>query len=95
MVGVNRFVEDEPWRWDIHRHAERFEQEHAEALARLRAERDAARVSRALRELRQAARAGSNLVPILVETVKTYAAMGEICDGPREVFGEYQGATVY
>jgi methylmalonyl-CoA mutase N-terminal domain/subunit len=34
-------------------------------------------------------------LPVLVETVKTYATIGEICDVLREVFGEYQAMQVY
>ncbi|HET7876606.1 MAG TPA: methylmalonyl-CoA mutase family protein, partial [Methylomirabilota bacterium] len=95
VVGVNRFVEDEPWRWEIHRHAERFEAEQVAAVRALRAERDGTAVARALGALREAAAAGANLVPVLVETVQTYATMGEICGVLRQVFGEHRPAQVY
>ena len=42
-----------------------------------------------------AARGTANLVPLLVETVKTYATIGEICGVLREVFGEYRAPQVY
>jgi len=47
------------------------------------------------RKLEAAARGDANLLPVLVETVKTYATIGEICDVLREVFGEYQAMQVY
>ena len=95
LVGVNRFVEAEPWRWEIHRHAEAVETEQRAALAALRAGRDGARVRRALGDLRAAAAGRTNLVDVLVDTVKTYATVGEICGVLREVFGEYAGIQVY
>ncbi len=95
MVGVNRFVEGESPHIRLHEHAERHEAEQARALGRLRAERDQARVARALGELRTAAEGDVPLVPVLVETVKTYATMGEIFGVLREVFGEYRAPQVF
>jgi len=65
------------------------------ALGRLRAERDGRAVERALGDLRAAAHEGVNLVPALVDTVKTYATIGEICGVLREVFGEYRAPQIY
>ena len=95
VVGVNRFVEDEPWRVAIHRHLEEVAGEQVAALATLRRERDARRVARALDELRVAAKGDANLIPLFVEAVKSYATIGEICGVLREVFGEYQAVQVY
>ena len=95
IVGVNRFVEAEPRHADIHRHAEAVAEEQSAALGALRRERDGARVAGALESLEAAARGDANLLPVLVETVKTYATIGEICDVLREVFGEYQAMQVY
>ena len=95
IVGVNRFVEDARWHVEIHRHLEAVAEERGEALRAVRRERDARGVARALDALRAAAAGDANLVPILVETVKTYATIGEICGVLREVFGEYRAVQVY
>jgi len=95
IVGVNRFVEAAPRHADIHRHAEAVAEEQTAALGALRRERDGTRVAGALESLEAAARGDANLLPVLVETVKTYATIGEICDVLREVFGEYQAMQVY
>ncbi len=95
IVGVNRYVEDEPWHVEIHRHLEEVAEERAAILRALRVERDAHQVARALDALRAAAAGDANLVPILVETVKTYATIGEICEVLREEFGEYRAVQVY
>ncbi len=95
VVGVNQFQEDEPRHIDIHRHLEEVAAEQAAALKALRAERDRAGVARALDDLRNAARGGVNLMPVLVDTVKTYATIGEICGVLREIFGEYKAVQAY
>ena len=95
VVGVNRFVEDEPSEHDIHRHGEQFEEEQIAAVRALRSERDPGRVAAALEALGQAAASDTNLMPVLVDTVKTYATIGEICAVLRRVLGEHRGAHVY
>ncbi len=96
VVGVNRFVEEAPpLSFALHRHAEGFEAEQTAALKSLRETRDSARVRRALEELRSAAASTTNLLPVLVETVKTYATIGEMCGVLRELFGEYRAPQVY
>jgi methylmalonyl-CoA mutase N-terminal domain/subunit len=95
IVGVNEYVEDEPWRVEIHRHLEAVAGQQVAALSALRAERDGARVKDALDRLRTAAAGQTNLMPVLVDTVKTYATVGEICGVLRDVFGEYEVAQVY
>jgi methylmalonyl-CoA mutase N-terminal domain/subunit len=95
VVGVNRFVEEEPVRVDIHRHLEAVAAERAAALRALREERDARRVTGALEGLRAAAAGGANVMPALVEAATAYATIGEICGTLREVFGEYRAAPVY
>jgi len=61
-----------------------------EGLKRLKSERDNGRVTGILGELRKAAEGNDNLMPIILDAVKAYATLGEICDALREVFGEYQ-----
>jgi len=61
-------------------------------LARLddtRRRRDRTRVSAAIDRLQSGAKSESNLMPLLIEAVKAHATVGEMCDGLREVWGEY------
>jgi methylmalonyl-CoA mutase N-terminal domain/subunit len=96
VVGVNRFV-DTPTsqHGDIHRHVEDTAAQQVAALRALRASRDEQRVVHALARLREAAANDVNLLPILIETVKAYATVGEMCDVLRDVFGVYRPAAVY
>jgi methylmalonyl-CoA mutase N-terminal domain/subunit len=95
VVGVNRYVEDEPERVAIHQHVEEVAEARGVALAALRAARDGAAVARALDGLRAAAVRETNLLPSLVEAVRVYATVGEICDVLRAVFGEYRAIQAF
>lgn len=59
-------------------------------LEKMKAERDNEAVKAALEKLREAAKGTENLMPYLIDAVKTYATLGEICGVLREEFGEYK-----
>lgn len=59
-------------------------------LEKMKAARDNEAVKAALEKLREAAKGMENLIPYLIDAVKTYATLGEICGVLREEFGEYK-----
>ena len=59
-------------------------------LAALRRERDGRACAQVLKAVETAARGDANLVPPVLEAVKAYATIGEICDVLRDVFGMYR-----
>jgi methylmalonyl-CoA mutase N-terminal domain/subunit len=61
-----------------------------ERLRKLRADRDNARVDGTLKSLAEGARGRENTMPLLLDCVRAYATLGEMCDVLRPVFGEYQ-----
>jgi methylmalonyl-CoA mutase N-terminal domain/subunit len=63
-------------------------------LKDVRRERDQRAVQRALSRLEEEAKGSQNLIPCLIETVKTYASIGEIMDTLKGVFGLYQEPLV-
>jgi methylmalonyl-CoA mutase N-terminal domain/subunit len=63
-------------------------------LEQLRASRDAGRVARSLDTLRDAARSTSNLMPPILDAVRAYATVGEMCDALRDVWGEYEETAI-
>jgi methylmalonyl-CoA mutase N-terminal domain/subunit len=63
-------------------------------LGRLRQTRNAAAVERALDGIREAAQAGRNTMPPILDAVRAYATIGEMCDALRQVWGEYEEASV-
>ncbi|MFO8163183.1 MAG: acyl-CoA mutase large subunit family protein [Thermodesulfobacteriota bacterium] len=90
VVGVNKFQAEAESPKDLLRVDPAVRISQVESLARLKSERDNARVNGILDELRKASEGNDNLMPIMVDAVKAYATLGEICDTLRDVFGEYQ-----
>ena len=90
VVGVNKFQVEEESPKDLLRVDPAVRISQMERLKRLKSERDNASVRDILSELKNAAEGKENLMPIILDAVKAYATLGEICDALRDVFGEYQ-----
>ncbi|NPA25219.1 MAG: methylmalonyl-CoA mutase, partial [Deltaproteobacteria bacterium] len=89
IVGVNKFTIEEAPPANLLRIKPEMEIEQRNNLAAMKAGRDQAAVDKALKELKQVAEDGANLLPPILGAVRTYATLGEICGVMREVFGEY------
>lgn len=91
IVGVNKFqVEEKPVEGLLRVDAS-VGVNQAKKTQKVRAERDGAAVEKALAALKAGAKDESvNLMPLILDAVRTYATLGEICNVLREVFGEYQ-----
>jgi methylmalonyl-CoA mutase N-terminal domain/subunit len=63
-------------------------------LEQLRASRGAGRVAETLDALREAARSTHNLMPPILDAVRAYATVGEMCDALRDVWGEYEEVAI-
>ena len=90
IVGVNRFVDEDTRDVPTLYIDETAADRQIGRLDRLRASRDSAGVTRALDALRRGARGTDNLMPLLLEAVRVYATVGEVCDAFRDVWGEYE-----
>ena len=67
-----------------------------ERLKKIKNKRNQPKVSEALDRLRIAAeRENESLMPFMLEAVKEYATLGEICGTLREVFGEYKPPSIF
>jgi methylmalonyl-CoA mutase N-terminal domain/subunit len=95
VVGLNEFREDEAPPEGLLRVNETVERQQISRLKALRKERDGVSVKRRLDALRTAARdEKQNLVPHILEAVKSLATLGEISDALRDVFGEHREQVV-
>jgi methylmalonyl-CoA mutase N-terminal domain/subunit len=94
IVGVNRYVQEETRRPDLLRIDPSVERDQVARLDRIRASRDAARHERSLELLARAAAEGGNLMPSIIESVRSYATVGEICGSLKPAFGEYREQSV-
>jgi len=95
VVGVNRFVVEEEVPVRILRVDPEVRERQIKRLKEIRSSRNNTRVEDALNNLRRAAEGGENLMPAVLDAVKAYATLGEICDVLRDVFGEYRAPTVF
>jgi len=94
VVGVNRFCIEEELESELLEIDESVERKQTKRLKKLRMDRDNEKVSQALDKVRQVAKSNENIMPVLIEVVKTYATVGEITDALRDVFGEYQEISI-
>ncbi|MBI4209096.1 MAG: methylmalonyl-CoA mutase family protein [Deltaproteobacteria bacterium] len=90
IVGVNKYVVEENVRPSLLQIGEAEEQRQMEALQKVRVERHRDRVEEALSRLSEAAQGTKNVMPPILEAVRAYATLGEICDTLRNVMGTYQ-----
>jgi methylmalonyl-CoA mutase N-terminal domain/subunit len=90
VVGVNDYTTDEPLTIPLLRMDPEGERRQKARLVRVRAERDNDEVQRCLTALRRAAEGTENLMPPILDAVRAYATLGEICRVFRDVFGEYR-----
>src|SRR5688572_27927341 len=90
IVGVNDFVqEDEPPHPILYIDESTYEKQLGR-LDDLRKTRDNDKVARSLEALTQAARGRDNTMYPLLDCVRAYATVGEMCDALRQVWGEYE-----
>jgi methylmalonyl-CoA mutase N-terminal domain/subunit len=95
VVGVNAFQADQEHQVkNVLKVDPALEKKQINALRQLKNQRDNETVRRSLRNLRDAAKKGENIVPYVFEAVSCYATLGEISDVLREVYGEYTESTI-
>ena len=88
IVGVNKHVTDHPpitvWRM-----GSEIEERQLRRLKEVKQNRDSSKVRTLLDEIRKASEKGENLMPHVINAVREYATLQEICDVWRDVFGRY------
>ncbi len=94
VVGLNKFTVDEEQKFEYLRLNPKAEAEQVDALTKIRESRDSKAVEKALESLRAGAKGDANLVPLILDAVRVYATLGEICGVLREIFGEYKAADI-
>ncbi len=93
IVGVNAFQEADDKPLETLVIDGDVEKEQVAALRRIKAQRDAPAVERALAEVRRVAGTKQNLLPVLLDAARTRCTVGEIMKALADVFGRYDGAA--
>jgi (2R)-ethylmalonyl-CoA mutase len=99
VVGVNDFQETvtsplvEGGSESILKVDESAEREQIQSLEAFRNKRNTDEVSRALRQLEETIKAGTNIMPVSIEAAKAGVTTGEWSQVLRDVFGEYRAPT--
>jgi methylmalonyl-CoA mutase N-terminal domain/subunit len=95
IIGVNDYtIANECVTIPLLRIDPKVEHEQISRLQRLRRERDNAKAKKILAQLHDDAAKDKNLMPTIIDAVKTYVTLGEICDVLRGVYGEYKELIV-
>ncbi len=94
VVGVNKFQNNEDQKPELLKIDMKVQEEQIKFLKKIKTERNNDEVQKSLFNLRTAAKGNDNLMPFILDSVKAYASVGEICNTLREVFGEYKETIV-
>jgi methylmalonyl-CoA mutase N-terminal domain/subunit len=90
IVGVNRFREEHEPEPEIFLVPEDTEQKQIEEIRMVKRSRSEQKVQASLDAVERTAQTDDNLMPAILEAVRAYATMGEICQRLEHVFGEYE-----
>ena len=94
IVGLNKFKEEDDKEPELLKIDMNVQEEQIKFLNKIRKERDQLKVDKTLNSLEKAAVTDENLIPYILEAVKAYSSVGEICNAMRKVFGEYKETVV-
>ncbi|HUT55065.1 MAG TPA: methylmalonyl-CoA mutase family protein [bacterium] len=95
VVGVNYHATEDYPPIPTLRIGSEVEAQQVERLRKLRRTRDQAAWATSLTRLENASRGKDNLMPFVLDAVRAYASVGEICDVWRKTFGEYRAVEYF
>ena len=90
IVGVNDFIEEEKAPVEVFKTNPEVERKQIQRLKDVKRNRDEKMLKNTLHNLKRTAKGDENLMPFIIEAVKSYATIGEICDVLKGVFGTYR-----
>ena len=95
IVGVNEFIIGEQPDIEILRVDPEIEKIQLARLVGIKKERDNLKVQETLKQIEKTANSDENLMSAILDAVKAYATLGEVCNVLRGVFGEYTAPDVF
>jgi methylmalonyl-CoA mutase N-terminal domain/subunit len=94
IVGVNKFTEKDEKPIELLQIDQTAERRQIDRLREVRARRSTDAVAKALANLKRAVEGTENTMPYILDAVRAYATVGEICAAMGEVFGGYTETSV-
>ncbi len=94
-VGINIFEEEESVDIELLKIPEEVEIDQKKSLKQIKEERNNTKVKETLKHLRDAAENGENLMPRIIDCVREYTTLGEMCGTLKEVFGIYHEPIIF
>jgi methylmalonyl-CoA mutase N-terminal domain/subunit len=94
IVGVNKFTDSAGQPIEVLQIGEEAQKRQIEALHQLKKRRSQSAVDRALHGVRKAAEGAVNTMPPILDAVRAYATVGEICGALKDAFGGYTETSV-
>ena len=95
IVGLNQVITEEETPIKTLRVNPAVEKKQTQQLQTLKGKRNSKKVKAILSQLHNAAEHDKKLMPVMIEAVKEYVTLGEICDVLREAYGEYRAPTIF
>ena len=95
LIGVNKFADEAEAKQNLLRIDDSLGIKQAKVIKKLRSSRDNKKVEKILSKMQSAAETDENLMPHILDAVKSYATTGEISNTFREVYGEYRPKDVF
>ena len=95
IVGVNKYITDEEIPVEVLEIDEALERMQIEKINRIKNDRDNKKVERCLERIGEACAGNQNVMEPIIDAVKEYATLQEVCDVFREIFGEYRDPGIY
>jgi methylmalonyl-CoA mutase N-terminal domain/subunit len=95
VVGINRFVSSSPETLELLRVNPELENKQRERLAKVKKNRDNAKVAKVLKNLEEVAHSRDNTMPVFIDCAEAYASIGEICDVLRKALGTQREYLVF
>ncbi len=95
IVGVNKYTIEDDQPIEILKIGEETEAEQLRNLREIKRTRDNKKVKECLEKLEKAAAGKENLMPFILDAVRSYASIEEICMTMKKVFGAYREAFAF
>ena len=95
VVGLNKYVTDEMIPVDVFESIENLEKIQIEKNERAKNERNNKKVEECLERVREACAGSENVMEAIIDAVKEYATLQEVCDIFRDVFGIYRDPGIF